>query len=278
MRSFSPAGRRIIAACLPALICLCLAAGCEVERRKVEVRVVTATSMLAAIVGEVGGDRVTAAPLAPAEVLPERFELEPRHLDAIAEADLVVLSGWEEWASDASRAADGPGHVAITGIPGDLVLPYYHMDAADSITEILVRADPAGEVFYRYNHAAYRSRIDAEAEDMCARMSGLNGTRVICAEVQADFLDFLGFDIVGTYACGEDMSRVETDRLVEVGLRNEVALVVDDLHCGDGPGKRISEQMGVPRAVLARYPAGGSYPDLLRSNTGRILSALGVSR
>lgn len=274
MRHAFPYPHRALTVCLMALVCLSLAASCQVDRQKVEVRVATSTTMLAAIVREVGGDRVSAAALVPAEIPPEQFEPGPRQLDSASEADLIVLSGWEEWAPDVSRAADEPERIAVTGIPGDLLLPYHHLDAADSVTEFLVRRDPDGEVFYRYNYTDYRSRIGVEAEDMCASVVGISGARVICAETQADFLDFLGFDIVGTYGGPEDMSRAESERLIEVGSRNEVALIVDDLHRGEDTGKGIAESIGVPRVALARYPARGSYIELLRSNTERIVSAL----
>lgn len=274
MRSAIQPGRRFPTLCMAALICVMLAAGCQKEGGRAEVEVMTSTTMLEAIVMEIGGDRVTVASLIPAEISPEEFVLKPEHVGRAAGADLIILSGWEEWAPEILRAGEGPGNVAATDIPGDLILPYLHLGAADSVTEALVRIDPAGEVFYRYNRNDYRSRLGIEAEDICASMFGLGGTRVICSDALADFLDWMGFDIIGTYGGPEEITHDESDRLVEVGRKNAVRLVVDDRHRGEDAGKEIAGEIGVARVVLTRYPDRASYIDLLRSNANDLVSAL----
>jgi zinc transport system substrate-binding protein len=230
--------------------------------------------MLEALVNEIGGDRVKVDALVPADRLPEDFEPAPGQLEDIARADLVILSGWEEWAPGVTGAVDKPENIALTGIPADLVLPYYHIDAADSVTEALVRRDPDGEVFYRYNRSEYGSRLAAEAKDLCASMFGLGEVRVICAEAQADFLDWMGFDIVGAYGGPEEVTGGEIARLIEVGGTNNVRLVVDDLHVGPEAGKRIADEIGAARVVLSRYPDDGTYIHLLRDNARKLIDAL----
>jgi len=267
-------GRRIPTLSMASLLCILLAAGCQREGGEAGIEVLTSTTMLETIVMEIGGDRVRVASLIPAEMPPEDFVLKPEHADEVARADLIILSGWEEWAPEIINAGEGPGNVATTDMPGDLMLPHLHLDAADSVTEALVRIDPAGEVFYRYNRTDYRSRLGIEAEDICASMVGIGGTRVICSDALADFLDWMGFDIIGTYGGPEDISRNESARLVEVGKKNAVRLVVDDSNRGESAGKNIAGEIGAARVVLNRYPDRGSYIDLLRSNANDLISAL----
>lgn len=268
------ARNHLMTLCLAALVCLSLAGGCQRESGGAAIRVMTSTTMLEAIVLEVGGDRVTVTALIPAEMPPEGFDFKPKHLDEAAGADLFVLTGWEEWAPVMLQAKDGPAHIAAIDIPGDLMLPYLHLDAVDSVTEALVLVDPAGEVFYRYNRTDYRSRLAAEAEELCASMFGLGETRVICSDAQASFLGWMGFDIVGTYGGPEEIPEDEVDRLIEVGKKNGVRLIVDDLHRGEDAGGRIAGEIGAARVVLSRYPDGGSYIDLIRSSADRLVSAL----
>lgn len=274
MRYAMQPGQHIRALCISGLACALLVAGCQTEGGKAGIEVMTSTTMLEAIVMEIGGDRVAVASLIPAEMPPEEFVLNPEHVARAAEADLIVLSGWEEWAPEIVTAREGAPNVAATDIIGDLILPYLHLDAADSVTKALVRIDPAGEVFYRYNRTDYRSRLGVEAEDICASMFGLGGTRVICSDALADFLDWMGFDIIGTYGGRDEISRDESARLVEVGRKNEVRLVVDDSHRGKDAGREIAAGIGAARVVLTRYPDRGSYIDLLRSNADEIVSAL----
>lgn len=265
---------RMAVLCLVGGMCLSLAAGCTREGDGTTIKVVTSTTMLEAIVKEVGGDRVTVAALIPAEMPPDKFHLSAENLDVIAASSLFVYTGWERWVPEIALGGDRPVHIVGVHISGDLMLPYYHLEAADSVTEALVRIDPGGEVFYRYNRTDYRSRIGIEAEDACAYMYGLAGARVICAEPQAEFLDWMGFDLVGTYDRPEETPPGEADRLIEVGRRHGVLLVVDDLHTGGDMGRRIAEGIGASRVVLTRYPAHGSYTELLRSNAATLTSAL----
>ncbi len=269
-----PARCRPAAFTLAAFLCLSLAAGCQREGGGVEIRVMTSTTMLAAIAGEIGGNRVTVAALVPAGTPPDEFDLRPEHVEKALGADLFIMSGWEAWAPEILGSGSGAGHIAAIDTPGDLMLPYLHLEAADSVTEALVRTDPAGEVFYRYNRADYRSRVGIEAGDICASMSGLRDTRVICSDAQAEFLDYLGFDIVGTYGGPEDLSVEEAARLTEIGRKHAVRLVVDDLHMGKDAGKSIAREIEAVRVVLTRYPDGGSYLGLLKANADKLISAL----
>ncbi len=264
---------RLAALCLVAA-CLAPAGGCQREGGRGEVRVVTSTTMLEAIVREIGRDRVSAAALIPAGTGPEDFDIPAEGLERAAAADLVILSGWEKWAGRVGEAVHDPRRIALTGVHADLMLPHYHLEAADSVTEALVRADPGWEVFYRYNRGDYRSRVAAEVDRVCASLAAAGPARVICAEPQAELLAWMGFDIIGTYAPFRGPSEGEIARLVDVGRRHGARLVVDDAHAPQEAGKRIAAGLGVPRVVLTAYPDRGSYIDLLGSNAARLVSAL----
>lgn len=266
--------RCIAALCLGGLACLTFAGGCQREGRETELNIVTSTTMLGSIVREIGGDRVKTTSIVPYDALPENFEPGPGQIDAASRADLVIMSGYEKWAPRMSAAVKTQENLAFTGIAADLMLPYYHLDAADSVTEALVRRDPEAEVLYRFNRNDYRSRLALEAEDLCASMLRLDEARVICADAQAGFLDYMGFDIIGTYGSPDDLTRGETARLIEVGERNGVRLVVDDFHRGPDAGERIADEIGATRVVLKRYPESQSYIELLRESAEKLLAAL----
>jgi ABC-type Zn uptake system ZnuABC Zn-binding protein ZnuA len=269
--SFPVAGAGAV--CLTALTAAILLTGCQREGQE-RIRVMASTTMLESIVREVGGDRVSVTAMIPADTGPESFVVGVKQVQAAARADLFIYCGWEEWAPRVTEAAEGPGHIARIDILGDLLLPYLHVDAVDSVTEALVRRDPDGEVFYRYNRNDYRSRIAAAVEDVCASVLDLQGAMVICAETQADFLNWMGLDIIGTYGRPEDLSSAEGTRLVEIGRKNGVRLVVDDLHSGEDTGSQIADAIGATRVVLTRYPARGSYIEVLRSSADALVSAL----
>lgn len=268
-----PSACRAGALCLTALAAAVILTGCQRERQE-RIKVVTSTTMLEAIVREVGGDRVSTTSIIPADRSPESFVIGATQIQAALRAELFLHSGWEEWAPRVTEAAKAPERIARIDIPGDLMLPHIHIDAVDSVTEALVRHDPDGEIFYRYNRNDYRSRIAMAAEDVCTSVVGFQGVRVICAETQGDFLDWMGFDIIGVYGCPDHLSPEETARLVELGRQNAVRLVVDDLVSGENAGREIADAIGAARAVLTRFPGRGSYIELLRKSADELISAL----
>ena len=254
-----------------AALSLAIMPGCQKEER---IRVVASTEMLEAIAAEVGGDLVITKSLFPGLTDPAHSQIGPGHMKSIGDADLLILLGWEEWAIRIPEMDNAPGEVLTTGIPGSLMLPHNHADAADSVAAGLARIYPGGEVFYRFNLADYKARIENEVGEVCGAMARYHGTRVICSDSQADFLDYLGLDIVGTYAAGEPLPPEEAERLIEVGKRNNVRLVAYGVRDGEMPGREIAEGAGAELVPVTDYPVDGSYIKALRKNVEEITRAL----
>lgn len=116
----------------------------------------------------VGGDRVGVANLTPAGVEPHDIELNPRQLDRMAAADLVVYlgGGFQPAVEDAVRRARRTVDVR-TGLP-DLVEgdPHVWLDpvlfgqVVGTIEAALVEADPPAADGYHARADAYRRRLD----------------------------------------------------------------------------------------------------------------------
>lgn len=116
----------------------------------------------------VGGDRVDVANLTPAGVEPHDIELNPRQLDRVADADLVLYLGGgfqpavEEAVGRASRAVDvGDGlEGADPTDPHVWLDPVLFAQVVDRIEAALVAVDPAGGDGYRARGADYRRRLE----------------------------------------------------------------------------------------------------------------------
>jgi zinc/manganese transport system substrate-binding protein len=130
------------------------------------IRIVAAESVYGDIAGQIAGDRAAVASIiSNPDQDPHLFETTPRIARALADADIVVLSGagYDPWAEKLLKAAPRPKRTAIT--VADLVNrkagdnPHLWYDPptapalAKAVADALARADPA--------HAAeFASRLD----------------------------------------------------------------------------------------------------------------------
>ncbi|HEU0115556.1 MAG TPA: metal ABC transporter substrate-binding protein [Thermomicrobiales bacterium] len=135
--------------------------------------VVTTTPLLADLVHEVGGDRVTVQSILPPNADPHDYEPKPADLVDIEDADVIVEHGLnlDHWADAlvANAGASAPVLVATHGVPtiasneagfggGD---PHVWFDPTnvkimtDTIAAALTNADPAGAASYAARRDAY---------------------------------------------------------------------------------------------------------------------------
>jgi zinc/manganese transport system substrate-binding protein len=149
-------------AVLPLLLALALPLAAAHGGDGAPLRVVCANTILADIVHQLGGDRVSAISLVKPGVDPHSWEPTPADIGVIASARLVVvnglgLEGWLEHAisSSGSTAAVVVASAAIAALPGGDgaahgVDPHAWQDAgngqryARTIRDALIAADPAG--------------------------------------------------------------------------------------------------------------------------------------
>ncbi len=116
----------------------------------------------------VGGDRVDVTNLTPAGVEPHDIELNPRQLDRVADAGLVLYLGGgfqpvvEDAARRARRAVDLRAGVA--GADGNdphvWLDPVLFREVVAGIEAALIEVDPAGADGYRSRADDYRRRLD----------------------------------------------------------------------------------------------------------------------
>ena len=121
----------------------------------------------------VGGERVEVANLTPAGVEPHDIELNPRQLDRVEDADLVLFlgGGFQPAVEDAVRRASKSvdlGAELSGAVPGDPHVwldPQLFSQVVDRVATALVEVDPAGTDAYQEGAADYRRRLaelDAE--------------------------------------------------------------------------------------------------------------------
>lgn len=267
-------------------------------------RVVATTTVLADLVREVGGTRVSVTSLVPKGGVVETFDPRPRDVVEITEARLVVANGLglDDWlsalATDAGGTAPilrlGEGVPAVnyiedpeTGTPN----PHLWLDVSLAteyvarIQDALAGADPAHAATYAANAAAYLARLrdlDAWARTEIGSIPAANRRIVSFHEAFPYFARAYGLEIVGVVVevPGQDPSAGEVAALVDAIRAVGVKAVFAEAQFSGKLAQAIAEEAGV--VVESQLyndslgdPPVDTYEGLIRWDVERIVMALG---
>jgi zinc/manganese transport system substrate-binding protein len=196
-----------------------------------QVKVITTTADLAAIAGEIGGDRITVESLARGYQDPHFVEAKPSFILKLQKADLLVAVGREleiGWlppliqqsrnskiqpgaqgyldASEKARILDIPTG-QITRAMGDvhpLGNPHYWLDpengkrVAQAVADKLSELRPNDRSYYAMRLADFTSRLDTAEKRWLGMMAPYKGTKVVTYHNSfPNFAERFGLSIVG---------------------------------------------------------------------------------
>jgi hypothetical protein len=87
--------------------------------------------------------------------------------------------------------------------------------------------------------------------------AGVANVKVICAEMQAGFVSWAGFNITATFGRPEDLSPADVDQLITEAKQAGVALVIDNLQSGSTTlGASIEGDVNAIPVTISNFPGG----------------------
>jgi ABC-type Zn uptake system ZnuABC Zn-binding protein ZnuA len=195
------------------------------------IQIVTTTTDLRSLTEAVGGERVAAVSLVPANMNPEDYQPKPQDVLRLKNARMLVRAGldYDLWVDRPLAQAGkpeirrgGPAYVdASFGIavlelrgmsvgPGDGHAhgsgnPHYWLDPKNAeiitgtILEALARIDPANAASYEANRSAFLARLRVKLTEWEAKLAPLQGMPIVAYHNSWPYfarrfrLDFVGF-------------------------------------------------------------------------------------
>lgn len=295
------------------LLALGLGALAVPARAATPITVVASFSILADLVRQVGGSRVSVTSLAPVETDLHHFQPRPSEVRGVGTAQVFVINGLglEGWAERLAEAAGfkGKGVVASKGIKalaaaGDhaghghsrgkaqAADPHAWQDVANTrlyvanIRDGLTAADPAGSADYAGMATAYLRQLDAldaEIRGMLAAIPRAERRVVTTHEAFNYYGDAYGVDFLaasGISADAEPTARQFAALIAQIKKEKIKALFLEK-----GMQPRLLEQLSRETNVRiggtlyadtlsAQTGPAPTYIEMMRSNTKAIVAAL----
>ena len=253
--------RKHIALLMVAVISLVLAValgGCASEDSG-KLSVVTSTSLIAQIVERVGSDSVEVVNIIPPAQCPGHFDVSPGDIQKLAEADIFFMHGWqgEQFTQDLIASADNPDlNTVVINIMGNWMTPPVQTQAIDMVAGILSEADAENSAVYLESAEQMKSSIQSKGAEVKQRLedAGVSSVNVLCADQQAGFVQWAGFNVVATFGRPEDMTPQIVREMVDKGRAGGVTLVIDNVQSGQDAGAGIAEELGSARVILSNFP------------------------
>jgi zinc transport system substrate-binding protein len=252
--------KKILLVFLSVLIMAIAASGCTGTSVS-GIKVVTSTSLLTCITGQIGGNYVDVINLIPPSQHPGDFNVKPGDVQKLATARLFILHGWpgETWADKFIASANNSNlQVFKANVNGNWMIPSVQSAATDRVAAILGQVDAGNNATYIKAAADYNTRISAVEADIKSRLSKTNVSQinVIASAMQADFLKWAGFNVIATYGQPETLTPQLVKDLVDKGRSGKVTLIIDNLQNGKDAGKGLAQELGATQLNLSNFPGG----------------------
>jgi zinc transport system substrate-binding protein len=225
------------------------------------VEVIAGSSQIASAVQDIAGDKLEITNLIPGGMCPGHYDVKPGDIEALANGKLLIIHDWQQKLANITgliEAANNPDlPIRIINLVDAPMLPFYQIEMVNQISLILSEIYPEDAVYYQEKAKNRQVVISAKEVDLKNRLSSANvvGIKVLCSNMQADFIAWAGFDVVATYGRPEELSAGEMEQLVTIGKQAEVLLIIDNLQSGGTDNSdSIARDTGAIQVVISNFP------------------------
>ncbi len=253
---------------------LCIIARSSQNLPTKHIKIVVTTSMIGSIVKAIGKERVEVITIVSAGMCPGHFDVKPQDIAISSDANALLSHGFEGWVEKLLNSVGNSELLAKSiSIEGNWMVPKTHKKAAKKIMKILCDISPQNINWYEENLSCYEKTIDSTTVQIRELTKDLKDIKVICAQYQSGFLNWLGFKVIITYGRPEELTPKKLAEIIKIAKKEKVQIAIDNLQSGAGTGRLIAEEIGASHIILTNFPLGDSYIVALRENVDKIIKA-----
>lgn len=253
------------------------------QEQKDRLKIVVTTSLIGSIVQEVGEDRVEVITIVPSGMCPGHFDIRPGDIKVLEDAQVALEHGFEGelFVKDMLKLIENEDLLRVTlNVKGNWMVPDIHIQAVDRIVEVLSQVKPEYAELFKSKALDYKKEITNLARQIQqeAKELRVSEVKVVCSGMQAEFVDWVGFDIVATYHRPENFTPRQLKEIINRAKQANVKLVIDNLQSGAKAGVPIANEIKRPHLILTNFPQDFegrlSYLNSLEENASKLFRAV----
>jgi zinc transport system substrate-binding protein len=247
--------------------------------------IMAGTSLIANIIQDVADDKVETRTLIPPGSCPGHYDVKPSDIEALANSKALFIHNYQENFENITElieAAENPDLIVkVLNITGNWMTPPVQAEAVDKISQALGEIDPENAAYYEGKADERAQAILDYGEDAknTLQEAGVDGVKVICADMQAGFVGWAGFNITAIYGRPEELSPADVEQLITDAKEAAVALVIDNLQSGaTATSDTMAQDIGAIQVTISNFPGGfentETWEKTIDKNVDLLLEAL----
>jgi len=258
--------------------------GCT-ESNQPSTDIMAGSSLIANIIQDVADDKVETRALIPPGVCPGHYDVKPSDIEALANSEALIIHNYQQNYQNilgAIEAADNPDlAIRVINMTGNWMVPSVQAEAVGKIAQTLGEIYPENANYYQENATEREQAILAYGQAVESRLQDaeVEGVKVICAEMQAGFVGWAGFDIVATFGRPEDLTPAQVADLIDEAQEAGAALIIDNLQSGSTTlGASLEQDVEAIPVTISNFPGGledtETWEKAIDKNVDLLLAAL----
>ena len=258
--------------------------GCT-EPNQPSTDIMAGSSFIANIIGEVADNEVETRALIPPGVCPGHYDVKPSDIEALANSRALIIHNYQQSYQNilgAVEAADNSDLIIrVINMTGNWMVPSVQAEGVGTIAQALGEIYPENADYYQENATERGQTILAYGEAVEDRLQDaeVEGVKVICAEMQAGFVTWAGFDIVATFGRPEDLTPTQVADLIDEAQGAGAALIIDNLQSGSTTlGASLEQDVAAIPVTISNFPGGlentETWEKAIDKNVDLLLAAL----
>ena len=247
--------------------------------------IMAGSSFITSIIQNVSDGKLEARTFIPPGVCPGHYDVKSSDIEALANSKAFFIHNYQQNYENVTgliEAAENPALiVTVINITGNWMTPPVQAEAVGKIAEALGEIYPENAAYYQGNATERVQVILSKGVEVKYTLieAGIEEVKVICAEMQAGFVGWAGFDIVATFGRPEDLSPADVNQLITEAKQAGVALIIDNLQSGSTTlGASIEQDVEAITVTISNFPGGfentETWEKAIDKNVDLLLAAL----
>jgi len=227
------------------------------------VDIMAGSSLISNIIQDVAGDKLETRTLIPPGVCPGHHDVEVSDIEALANSKALFIHDYQQYFQNiagAIEAAENPDLIiTVLNVTGNWMVPAVQAEAVDKIAQVLGEIDQENATYYQGKAEERAQAILDKGEEVenTLQEAGIEGVKVICAEMQQGFVKWAGFDVVATFGRPEDLSPADVEQLITDARDAGAALIIDNLQSGSATlGAAMEQDIEAIPVTISNFPGG----------------------